>query len=290
MFNPTEYVIEAFVEKLKAEYTGIYSNLEPGYPGIISFVGRLALELIANSDAPYHDVNHTIMVTQAGTQILRGKHLRDGGVSPHDWLNFTVSLLCHDIGYVRGVCSGDRADRCVINAKGDTIELDAGSTDAVLTPYHVDRGTIFVRERFASHAAVANTTIDVEVICRNIEHTRFPIPRAEDYQRTDDYPGLLRAADLIGQLADINYLRKTSSLFSEFRETGKHLELGYKTPADLRAGYPKFFWMSVQPYIDTALSYLCLTQEGKLWPAVLYSHMFAEEHRMPSLGAVRGHD
>jgi hypothetical protein len=34
------------------------------------------------------------------------------------------------------------------------------------------------------------------------------------------YPGLLRAADLIGQLADIDYLRKTSALFAEFSETG----------------------------------------------------------------------
>jgi hypothetical protein len=33
-----------------------------------------------------------------------------------------------------------------------------------------------------------------------------------------------------------------------------------------------------------------MTQEGKLWIANLYSHVFAEEHKLPTLGAVRGRD
>jgi hypothetical protein len=65
-------------------------------------VGRLALENIADSDAAYHDMNHTIMVTLVGREILRGKHTKEGGVTPRDWLHFVISLLCHDIGYVRG--------------------------------------------------------------------------------------------------------------------------------------------------------------------------------------------
>jgi hypothetical protein len=30
-----------------------------------------------------------------------------------------------------------------------------------------------------------------------------------------------------------------------------------------------------------------MTQEGKQWTANLYSHIFAEEHHLPSLGAER---
>ena len=54
MFNPTQIVIQAFVEQLKVKYGQIYGILEPAYPDIIGFVGRLALENIANSDAVYH--------------------------------------------------------------------------------------------------------------------------------------------------------------------------------------------------------------------------------------------
>ena len=57
MFNPTAVVIEAFVAELRQGYNYTYTNLEPDYPGIIDFVGRMALELIANSDAPYHDLH-----------------------------------------------------------------------------------------------------------------------------------------------------------------------------------------------------------------------------------------
>jgi hypothetical protein len=276
MFNPTQVVIQAFVEELQAMYGQIYGVLEPAYPGIIGFIGRLALENIANSDAPYHDINHTIMVTLVGQEILRGKHTSEGGITPRDWLHFIISLLCHDIGYVRGVCRGDRNGHYVCNAKGELVAIPEGATDASLTAFHVTRSKLFVRERFGKSSL---THIDTKEIEANIEHTRFPVPESDDYASTGDYPGLLRAADLIGQLADVNYLRKASALFAEFRETGATEKLGYQSPEDLRAAYPAFFWKAVKPYIGDALRYLRVTQEGKQWVANLYAHVFSEEHR-----------
>jgi len=282
MFNPTEVVIDAFVEELKQAYIGTYTNLEPDYPGIIAYVGHMALELIANSDAPYHDLSHTICVTAVGQEVIKGKHLRQGGVSPRDWLHFIISLLCHDIGYVRGICSHDGGGRYAVNANGETVTLPPGATDASLTPHHIERGKLFVRERFAK-----NRTIDVDVVCANIEHTRFPVPAGNERRAESEYPALLRASDLIGQLADLNYMRKGPALFMEFVETGISDELGYKTAAELRAAYPKFFWTVVSPYIGEALSNLRMTQEGKQWVANLYAHLFAEEHLLPAMGAER---
>ncbi len=258
MFNPTRIVIQAFVDELKEKYHLIYGVLEPAYPDIIGFVGRLALENIANSDAAYHDMSHTIMVTLVGQEILLGKHTSEGGVTPHAWLHFMISLLCHDIGYVRGVCRGDQNGHYVRNEEGDLVSIGAGATDASLTPYHVSRSKLFVRERFGK---VSLTQIDTLEIERNIEYTRFPVLENEQHACTSDYPGLLRAADLVGQLADVNYLRKTSALFAEFRETGAIEKLGYQSPDDLRAAYPAFFWKAVRPYIGDALRYLRVTQE-----------------------------
>lgn len=276
MFNPTQIVIEAFVSELTLTYERTYGLLEPSYPGVIGFVARLALENIANSDAAYHDVNHTIMVTLVGQEILRGRHVSVGGVTPQDWLHFIVSLLCHDIGYVRGICRGDSNGRYVTNLAGDTVSVPEAATDAALTPYHVARSKLFVRERFGK---IGLSQINSGQIEANIEHTRFPIPQDEQHAPTGDLPGLLRAADLIGQLADVNYLRKTSALFSEFCETGMSEKLKYKSAADLRAGYPQFFWQVVRPYIEDALSYLRVTQEGKQWIANLYANVFSTEHK-----------
>ncbi|HET8668909.1 MAG TPA: hypothetical protein VFM10_13075 [Terriglobales bacterium] len=275
MFNPTQIIIEAFVNELRLSYERTYGLLEPNYPGIIGFVARLALENIASSDAAYHDVNHTIMVTLVGQEILRGRHISVGGVTPHDWLHFVVSLLCHDIGYVRGICRGDGDGHYVTNLAGDTVNVTDGATDAALTPYHVARSKLFVRERFGK---IGLSQINSSQIETNIEHTRFPVPDDEQHARTGDLPGLLRAADLIGQLADPNYLRKTAALFAEFRETGMSEKLKYSSPADLRANYPQFFWKVVRPFIEDALRYLRVTQEGKQWIANLYANVFSTEH------------
>jgi hypothetical protein len=276
MFNPTQIVVEAFVGELRTMYDRTYGTLKPSYPGIIGFVARLALENIATSDAAYHDVNHTILVTPVGQEILRGRHISLGGVTPREWLHFTVSLLCHNIGYVRGICRGDGDGYYVTNVVGDKVKVAEGATDAAMTPYHVARSKLFVRERFGK---VALVHIDIGEIEANIEHTRFPVPEEEQHEPTDDFPGLLRAADLIGQLADINYLRKAAALFSEFRETGMHNKLKYNSPADLRANYPDFFWKTVRPYIVDALRYLRVTQEGQQWIANLYANVFSMEHR-----------
>ena len=119
----------------------------------------MALELIANSDAPYHDLGHTICVTLVGQEVIKGKHLRQGGVSPRDWLHFIISLLCHDIGYVRGICRHDGGGRYAVDASGGD---DRPPARAPPTPrsrrYHIERGKLFVRERFAK-----NRTIDVDI-------------------------------------------------------------------------------------------------------------------------------
>jgi len=282
MFNATEILIDHFVQQLRAGYQRTYGNLRSSYADIIAWAGNMALENIANSDALYHDVEHTILVTLVGQEVLRGKHIRDGGVSPEDWLHYIISLACHDIGYVRGVCRQDRGNLCATGIEDAMITVPPGSTDATLTPYHVDRGKLFIQERFGGHKL-----IDTEVIKFNIELTRFPVPSAEDHQDTCNYPGLVRASDLIGQLSDPRYLRKISALFYEFEETGVNKVLKYNTPGDVRRNYSQFYWKSVYPYIQDGLRYLALTQQGQQITASLYANVFMVEHGVPDVPALR---
>ena len=194
-------------------------------------------------------------------------------VTADDWLHTTVALLCHDVGYVRGACRGDTATEVVVDLDGTRLALPRGASDAWLTPYHVDRSKLFVRER----AGVIGG-IDPERVARAIELTRFPVPADEDHAETGTEAGLVRAADLIGQLADPGYLRKLTALFHEFVETGTAARLGYGSAADLVEGYPRFFWERIEPYIGDGLRYLALTQDGRQWTANLYAHVFAVEH------------
>jgi hypothetical protein len=166
MFNPTKVMINSCVERLQAGYHQTYGSLKPDYADILGWAANMALENIANSDALYHDVEHTICVTLTGQEILRGKHIREGGVSCEDWLHFIISLLCHDIGYVKGVCRQDSAEeRLYATGLEDVmISLPEGTTDASLTLFHVDRGKLFIKERFGTH-----NLIEAKAIARNIE-------------------------------------------------------------------------------------------------------------------------
>jgi hypothetical protein len=278
MLNPTTLMAEALGDHLEACYLRMFGPEEPTCATRVNLGARLVIEQVANSDALYHNVQHTMMVTLVGQEIFRGRFLRMRQ-EPDDWLHFTTALLCHDIGYIRGVCPGDTADSYVIDDAGNRLAAPRGASDAFLSPYHVDRGKIFVRHRFGPVPF-----IDEERIARAIELTRFPVPLSTDHGETDTEAGLVRAADLIGQLADPNYPQKLTALYWEFVETGVADTLGYDSAADLADAYPAFFWTSVKPYIGPAVDYLLLTQEGKQWVANLHSHVFAEEHRQRPFG------
>ena len=279
MLNLQKLTIDLSVAELRKAYERIYSNIDQQLGNIIVWSGRLALENIANSDALYHDVEHTVMVTLAGQAIIEGKHLLEGGVTPRDWVHCMIALLCHDIGYVRGICKDDKDGMIATGVGNETVEVPPGASDAMLSPYHVDRSKLFVRERFGKGMLMGKVSeIDAEVIASYIEITRFPVPDDDWYKDTKGYPGLVRAADFVGQLGDPNRPRKSPALFFEFEEIGKNEELGYKRPGDLHDSYAKFYWDVVSPYIQEALRYLRVTQEGKQWIANLYANVFGAEH------------
>ena len=110
------------------------------------------------------------------------------------------------------------------------------------------------------------------------------MPDDDDHAETDTEAGLVRAADLIGQLGDPLYPRKLNALYYEFAEIGVNQRLGYVSPADVAEQYPTFFWSKVEPYIGEAISHLELTMEGRQWIAQLYSNVFALEHHRQHMG------
>jgi hypothetical protein len=229
---------------------------------------RIALECIGNSDALYHNVEHTLLVTLAGHEILRGRALHSH-MTAEDYVHVIMACLLHDIGYVRGLFKEDDSNGFVIDRGGRKICLPRGSSDASLMPYHVDRSKLYVINRIEGMAP-----LDKDRIARAIEGTRFP-PLAG--QQFDEEQSIVRAADLIGQLGDPNYIRKANALYHEFEEVGINRQLGYGSPADIVNRYPQFYWNSVAPHIQTEIRYLNMTSTGRQWIANLYANVFRAE-------------
>jgi hypothetical protein len=252
-----------------------------GHNDVAERLGSLArstIEYLGRSDALYHNFEHTLLVVMVGRDILQGRMMTER-VEPADYDHFIVACLLHDIGYVRGVLTGDSDSELVVDASGETKKLPRGASDASLAPYHVERSKMFVFERLGK-----SPTIDARRVADAIEFTRFPVQLGREIGAGNFEPQLVQAADLIGQLGDPLYPRKANALFWEFEETGVNRQLGYQTPADIIDKYPAFFWNSVSAHLDKGIRYLNSTMSGRQWIANLHNHIFCAEHSHRLMG------
>jgi hypothetical protein len=262
---------------LTGDFRRIFGSACDDWAERIGSAARSTIECLAMSDALYHNYEHTLQVTMVGRDILHGMMVHQR-LEAEDYGHLIAACLLHDIGYVRGVLTGDTETEFIIDAEGTKITLPRGASDAALAPYHVERSKIFVFERFDK-----NPLLDPARIAAAIEMTRFPIP--EDRTEVSGLePRLVQAADLIGQLGDPLYSRKANALYWEFEEIGTNRQLGYSSPADIVEKYPAFFWDSVSMHLDDGIKYLNMTASGRQWIANLHHHILCAERAQRLMG------
>jgi hypothetical protein len=253
----------------------------PAYEETADRLGSLArstIECLGRSDALYHNLEHTLLVTLVGRDILQGLALGHR-IEPDDYTHLVCACLLHDIGYVRGILSGDTESEFVINHEQVKITLPRGASDAALAPFHVDRSKIFALERLET-----SSLVDPKRVAQAIELTRFPASTDAPIEAVGLEPKLVQAADLIGQLGDPLYPKKANALFHEFEEAGMNRQLGYSSPADLIDKYPSFFWNCISMHIEDGLKLLNLTASGRQWIANLHHHVLCAERSDRMMG------
>ncbi|HLM39250.1 MAG TPA: HD domain-containing protein [Microvirga sp.] len=281
MMTMPAMVADELGKRLADDFRRLFGSSHQDEAERLDGIARVALECLGKSDALYHNVEHTFLVTLVGQDIIHGRMLTER-IEPQDYSHLIIACLLHDIGYVRGILKGDSNDRFVVDESGRTVTLGRGASDAALTAYHVDRSKIFVMERLGP-----SPTLDAERVARAVEFTRFPIDQASEAAEEDREGRLVQAADLIGQLGDPLYLKKANALFYEFEEIGLNGQLGYASPADMVERYPDFYWNSVSPHLKEAIAFLNVTVAGRQWIANLHSHVFCAEHAFALMGPQR---
>jgi hypothetical protein len=278
MITVPELAADALGEFLATYMRRRFGSSQEHLVEMVPSIARIAIECIGNSDALYHNAEHTMLVTLAGHDIMRGRALHTH-MPIEDYAHVIIACLTHDIGYVRGLFKADDQDGYLVDPGGRKVALPRGSSDAALLPHHVDRSKMFVMERIEGVAQ-----LDKRRIARAVEGTRFPSSLPSENEECDEEAALLRAADLIGQLGDPHYIRKANALYYEFEEAGLNRQLGYSSPADLVNLYPQFYWNSVSPHVQTAIRYLNVTSSGRQWIANLYSNVFRAEREIALSG------
>ncbi len=242
---------------LAKDFRRVFGQAHDDMAERLGSLARSTIECLARSDALYHNYEHIFQVTMVGRDILEGMTLSQR-IEPTDYSHLIVACLLHDIGYVRGVLSGDTETGFVVDGSGKKITLPRGASDAALSPYHVDRSKLFAFERLGNSPA-----IDASRIATAIEMTRFPAPLDRSSANEGLEPKLVQAADLIGQLGDPMY------------------------SADVIDKYPTFFWNSVSTHIEDGLKYLNMTVSGRQWIANLHHHLLCAEHAHRFMGPQR---
>ena len=75
MFNPNTTLIDTFVERTLLECQRLFAEVEAAQMQSLEQAARTALETLLNCDCPYHDIQHTILVTDVGQSILHGRQI-----------------------------------------------------------------------------------------------------------------------------------------------------------------------------------------------------------------------
>jgi hypothetical protein len=100
----------------------------------LNSLAQSTMQCLGRCDALYHNLEHTMLVTMVGRDILLGR-TQSERIEAQDYNHTIVACLLHDIGYVRGVLRGDTETHFVIDDRGETVSLPRGASDAALTPH-----------------------------------------------------------------------------------------------------------------------------------------------------------
>ena len=182
----------------------------------------------------YHDFRHTVHVYFAAARILDGHNLKHQGweLSQAFAQKLLTSALLHDIGYLQ--------------EEGDT-----EGTGAMYTANHVARGTTLLMKH---HDALGIRSDDAACTSRFILGTDIntafeDIPFQSEQERICG--AITGTADLLGQMADREYLERLLFLYYEFREAGIP---GYATEYDIIRKTKDFYLLVMKRFRECLMS------------------------------------
>lgn len=165
-----------------------------------AFAGKL--EGYAPLKTPYHNAMHTYEVVLCSARMAHGLHL---GGQPLDAIHLDAVLLgalMHDFGYLM-----------------TTQEALAEGTGAQYTAVHVTRGVEYVQTCLSAHLlmppALRETIIKVVQVT---DHRQHPEWVSFDHPQQKLAAYATATADLVGQMANREYLERLLFLFLEFHE------------------------------------------------------------------------
>ncbi len=213
---------------------------------------------------PYHDLPHTMDAFLCAVRLMHGVQISGTPLSGHDVTLVMAATLLHDIGYAQ-----------LRNGK------ETG-TGAQYTREHIERGIEFMRGYLGSRNLPATLANDLEPMIRCSDPS-LPLVNISFPNASIRLLGqIVGTADLVGQMADRNYLEKLSALYLEFEEGNVG---NYRSPYDMLCKTHEFYTL-IQSRLDHDFSgvYKHLTSHFRETTGTARNYyMEAIEHNMTHL-------
>ena len=231
----------AVAAQVRADYLAMFPGSDRSHiPRIFSwaivfFTGRVP-EFLA-IDARYHDFEHTLQGTLCLTTLLRGRAEAKElpSVDRETFELCILAILLHDTGYLK--------------RRGDT-----NGTGAKYTPTHVNRSCEFAERLLVSKGFEPEQVQSVKnmIRCTGMGANVNAIPFRSEAERVCGYA--LGTADLLGQMAAVDYIDKLPILYDEFVEAGRFGgnpgAIGFTSADDLMRKTPGFWEKYVLPKVQ----------------------------------------
>jgi hypothetical protein len=176
----------------------------------------------------YHDLSHTMDCLLVTAKLIHGAGLNGIVFTHRDVSLGLISALMHDTGYIQAV-------------------EDNTGTGAKYTVSHIERSIEFMKKYFQANAFPSEY---LPICCNFLRCTGLDVKIGEIKFQSREHEILgqiLGTADLIGQMANENYVEKLPYLYDEFKEGGVP---GYNNKFDLLKKTPAFWEMVKQRLVN----------------------------------------
>jgi hypothetical protein len=189
----------------------ITSIIAHDYGSVSSQIGSVLIDVtdLYNGQWPdyapcqvgYHTIQHALDVTLAFARIISGYHIQnpDRIIPEHTYSAGIIAALLHDSGYLK--------DKMDIDGKGGKFSFS-----------HVERSSLLVDKYLTRLSWTPEQTQYVRSIIELSDFTHNPqIPVFPSHEH-DMVAKAVATADLIAQIADVDYIQRLHLLYEEFLE------------------------------------------------------------------------
>ncbi len=177
--HPTDFLIATF-----SDICSLFDGKYPGYK---------------KCNTEYHDLKHTTDVLLSAARLIYGAHIDQVFVKPENAETALVATMFHDVGYIQDID-------------------DNSGTGAKYTITHVERSASFLKK----YCELNNLSLEFAkncsdiILCTNIFNGFGKI--SFESEEIKFLGKIVATSDLIGQIADRNYLEKLIFLYHELKE------------------------------------------------------------------------